>query len=87
MMPQMIYQRVADIEKRNLVVEGIKKLETSWIRRLTIAVLTYVTVILYHFIINVNDPFILSPVPVIGFMLFAISLQSIIRRFFDKGIQ
>lgn len=71
--------RVDDIESRNTRVDANKRWETSWVRRISIAVLTYATIVAYHIAIGAKNPFVISIVPVIGFVLSTLSL-SIIRR-------
>ena len=63
-------ERIVKIEKRNTRVEQDKAWETSWVRKATIASLTYGVVVCYLAIVVQNDrPFINAFVPVIGFML------------------
>jgi len=62
-------KRVATIEARNKKVEADKAWETSWTRRISIAVLTYVVIVIYLSVINNNAPFINALVPVVGFLL------------------
>ncbi len=62
-------QRVEKLEARNRRVEADKGWETSWLRRGSIMLLTYLTVVFYlHFVIHIN-PWINALVPVIGFFL------------------
>ncbi len=70
-------QRVRDIEERNRRVELDKAWEISWARRISIAVLTYVTVVSYLFIIGNTKPFVNAIVPVVGFMLSTLVLPGI----------
>lgn len=69
--------RVAAIEKRNERVELDKKWETSWTRRLTIAIMTYIVIVVYLLVINNNAPFINGAVPAVGFMLSTLVLKRI----------
>jgi hypothetical protein len=69
--------RVAAIEERNRRVELDKGWETSWTRRITIAILTYGVVVTYLFAIGNDKPFVNSFVPVGGFLLSTLALQSI----------
>lgn len=61
--------RVAAIEARNKKVEANKAWETSWVRRLSIAILTYIVIVIYLSVIHNNAPFINALVPVVGFLL------------------
>ena len=72
------------IKERNKRVEKDKKWETSWTRRICIMILTYIVVVLYSFITSkINNVFLSSLVPVIGFTLSTLSL-GVIREFWDK---
>ena len=67
---------VKTIKARNKKVETDKAWETSWTRRICIAVLTYFVVVLYTFIITkFNNIWLSSIVPVIGFILSTLSLR------------
>ncbi len=68
-------KRVAAIESRNAKVELDKAWETSWTRRLSIGVLTYLVIVAYLFAINNNSPFINAAVPVVGFLLSTLALS------------
>ena len=61
-----------------------KKWETSMTRKIYIAVLTYIVVICYTSLIDkINNVFLSSLVPVIGFTLSTLSL-SVIRKVWEK---
>lgn len=73
-------KRVSEIEARNKRVELDKKWETSFTRRISICVLTYIVVLLFSYFINKsNNIFLSSLVPVIGFTLSTLSV-SLIRK-------
>jgi hypothetical protein len=61
--------RVAAIEARNRRVERNKAWETSWTRRISVAVLTYAVIVTYLYVINNNNPWVNATVPAVGFML------------------
>lgn len=68
-------ERVAKLEARNARVEADKGWETSWLRRGSIMVLTYLTVVFYlQFVIHIN-PWINALVPVIGFFLSTLTVS------------
>ncbi len=69
-------QRVAKIEARNKRVELDKVWETSWTRRLSLALLTYLLIAAYLIIVVKKDrPFINALVPAIGFFLSTLVLS------------
>ena len=75
--------RILQIEERNKRVDGNKRWETSWVRRGSIAFLTYVSVVVNHIAIGAKNVFVISAVPVMGFVLSTLSLQ-FIRSLFEK---
>lgn len=77
-------KEVEEIEERNKRVELDKKWETSATRKICIAILTYIVVIIYSVLINkTNNVFLSSLVPVIGFTLSTLSLSAI-RKVWEK---
>ncbi len=79
-----IEERIAKIEERNKRVELDKTWETSWTRKICIMILTYIVVIIYSYLIrNIDNVFLSSLVPVIGFTLSTLSL-SIVRKVWEK---
>lgn len=77
---------INDIKERNRKVELNKAWETSWTRRICIMVLTYIVVILYSLAISkINNVFLSSLVPVIGFTLSTLSLN-MIRKVWEKRL-
>ena len=79
-----IEKKITEIEKRNKRVELDKKWETSWTRRISIMLLTYIVVVIYSFIIRKYDNIYLSSlVPVIGFALSTLSLK-LVRKIWQN---
>ena len=78
-------ERVNKIEERNKKVELNKSWETSWTRRICIMILTYIVVVFYSYLTTkINNIFLSSLVPVIGFTLSTASLN-IIRKLWEKS--
>lgn len=76
--------RLAEIESRNARVEGDKAWETSWTRRISIMVLTYVVVCVYlQFVVKI-DPWINALVPVIGFLLSTLTLSLLKQYWLER---
>ena len=67
-------KRLEAIEQRNKKVELDKAWETSLSRKIIIAVLTYITIVLFFFVAQLPKPFINSVVPTAGFVLSTLSL-------------
>lgn len=80
-----IEEEIKKIKERNKKVELDKAWETSWTRRLCIMVLTYIIVVIYSYLINkINNIYLSSLVPVIGFTLSTLSLK-LIRNIWEKN--
>lgn len=77
---------IEEIKNRNLRVELDKKWETSNTRKFCICVLTYIVVVIYSYLINkLDNIFLSSLVPVIGFTLSTLSLK-FVRKIWEKNI-
>ncbi len=77
-------KNVEDILERNKRVELDKKWETSLTRKICIAVLTYIVVIIYSILISKTSNVLLSSlVPVMGFLLSTLSLKAV-RKVWEK---
>ena len=80
-------KEIKSIKTRNKRVELDKAWETSWTRKLTIMLLTYLVVLLYSYLVSkYNNIFFSSLVPVIGFLLSTLSLK-LIRRVWEKALK
>ena len=77
--------RLTAIGQRNKKVESDKAWETSWSRKIIIAVLTYVTIVLFFFVAQLPKPFINSIVPTAGFVLSTLSLSFFKRLWIKCG--
>ncbi len=76
-------ERVSRIENRNKAVEREKSWETSWTRRLLIALFTYLSIALYlKFVVRV-EPWLNAIVPTVGFLLSTLSLPYI-KKLWEK---
>lgn len=74
-MSKSIEQRLSAIEERNKRVEEDKAWETSWLRRISIVVLTYIVVAAYlHWVVHIS-PWINALVPVIGFIVSTLTIN------------
>ncbi|OGG12800.1 hypothetical protein A3D77_07120 [Candidatus Gottesmanbacteria bacterium RIFCSPHIGHO2_02_FULL_39_11] len=68
-------QRIRQIEERNKGVELNKAWETSYTRRVLVALFTYLVIVLYlKFIVGI-DPWINAIVPTVGFLLSTLTLR------------
>ncbi|MEA3515518.1 MAG: hypothetical protein U9R34_08640 [Nanoarchaeota archaeon] len=78
-----IDEKLNAIEQRNKKVELDKAWETSFSRKIIIAVLTYITIVLFFIVAQLPQPFINSIVPTTGFVLSTLSLP-FFRRLWIK---
>lgn len=69
-----IEDQLEKIEQRNARVEVDKAWETSLTRRLSIALLTYLTASLFLWLIDVAFPFLSALVPTGGYILSTLSI-------------
>lgn len=76
--------RIEQLEKRNARVEADKGWETSWTRRIAIALLTYVVVVIYLGAIIKIDPWLNALVPVAGFLLSTLTLSYLKSRWVSR---
>ena len=77
-------KNVEEILERNKRVELDKKWETCTTRKVCIAILTYIVVIIYSFLISKTSNVLLSSlVPVMGFLLSTLSLNAV-RKVWEK---
>ena len=79
-----IIEEINAIKARNKKVETDKAWETSWTRRICIAILTYFVVVCYNYgTTKISNIFLASLVPVIGFTLSTVSLK-LVRNIWEK---
>lgn len=82
---KQLEKKIADIEARNQKVEADKGWEVSWQRRILILILTYLLVLLYFFLIEVEKPFLNALVPTIGFFLSTLTLSIAKKAWINKS--
>lgn len=77
-------KEIEEIKQRNKRVELDKKWETSGTRKVCIGILTYIVVVIYSYCIReINNIWLSSIVPVIGFGLSTLSLKAV-RKIWEK---
>ena len=67
-------KELQSIKERNARVEADKAWETSFARRAIIAIMTYLIVVLFLFMINAPKPWLNALVPTAGFILSTLTL-------------
>lgn len=68
-------QRIQKLEARNARVEADKAWETSVVRKISIAGLTYLVVVAYLYFVIKIDPWLNALVPVVGFFLSTLTIK------------
>ncbi|MBI5153534.1 MAG: hypothetical protein HZA36_03705 [Parcubacteria group bacterium] len=79
---QDLEHRIKKIEERNARVELDKKWETSWVRRILLAVFTYLAIGFYLYAIEIPRPWINAIVPTLGFIISTLTMPLFKRIWF-----
>ena len=66
---QSLKNEIKKIKERNRRVEKDKAWETSWTRRIAIAVTTYILITIFLTIIKVEKPFLSAIIPAIAYLI------------------
>jgi hypothetical protein len=80
---EVVDQKVESLQERNARVEADKAWETSWVRRMVIATITYVLVGYHSSLIGVSYPWLNAFVPAGGYFLSTLSIP-FIKKFWIK---
>ena len=81
-----IKKEILSIKERNKRVELDKAWETSLTRRIIIAVMTYLLIVLFLWVINFPGPWLNALVPTIAFALSTLSL-AFFKRWWIKALK
>ncbi len=65
---------IKQIRERNKKVEQDKAWETSWTRKIIIAILTYLVIVIFFYFAQLPKPFINSIVPALAFIISSLTL-------------
>ena len=79
-----IQKDIAEIKARNARVETEKAWETSLFRKVLIAILTYIVIVLFFFFAHLPKPFLGAIVPAIAFILSTLSIPYL-KRYWIKN--
>jgi hypothetical protein len=80
-------KEILTIKERNNKVEADKAWETSLFRRITIALMTYVVIVLFFWIIEVQNFWLNALVPTAGFVFSTLSLPFIKKWWIKRRIK
>ena len=76
---QQLKTEVAQIKARNARVEADKAWETSATRKILVAVLTYIVIVIFFSVAGLPHPLINAIVPTLGFVLSTLSIPLVKR--------
>jgi hypothetical protein len=77
-------KEIEKIKQRNSKVEIDKEWETSYTRKIIIAILTYLVIVLFFIYANVANPFLNAIVPTLGFIVSTLSLPYFKKIWIEK---
>lgn len=77
-------ERLNKIEERNRRVELDKAWETSFVRIISVSIITYIAAFLVMYSIGASKPYLNAFIPVLGFMLSTQSI-SVIKKYWIKN--
>lgn len=80
-----LQKEIEKIKERNKRVEADKAWETSWSRKILIAILTYMVIVIFFYFAGLPKPFVNSIVPSLAFVLSTLTL-SIFKKLWLKYI-
>lgn len=72
---EQIKKDIEEIKERNRRVEKDKAWETSTTRKVLVAILTYIVVVIFFTFAKLPKPFINAIVPTLGFLLSTLSIS------------
>jgi hypothetical protein len=79
-----IEKEIKAIKERNLRVEADKAWETSWVRKVLIAIFTYIIIVLFFWVMALPNPLVNAIVPTAGFVLSTLSLPYFKKYWIQK---
>jgi hypothetical protein len=80
-----ITKEIIKIKQRNERVEADKTWELSWARKIVIAILTYIVIVIFFLIADLPNPFVNSLVAAVAFVLSTLSI-SLLKKLWLKFI-
>jgi len=72
------------IKARNKRVEADKAWETSWTRRIIIAILTYFVIVIFFVFAKLPEPFVNAIVPALAFILSTLTVSFFKQQWINR---
>ena len=82
-----IQREIELIKERNKRVEADKAWETSWARRLFIAITTYLLIVIFMFVAKLEKPFVGAIIPAAAYLLSASTLPYLKKYWIKKRMK
>jgi len=79
-----VTEEIEKIKERNARVELDKAWETSWTRKIIIAILTYAVIVIFFYFAGLPNPFVNSIVPSLAFLLSTSTLSFFKRLWINR---
>ena len=79
-----IKKEIETIKQRNKRVEADKAWETSFFRKILIAILTYIVIVIFFYFARLPKPFTNSIVPTLAFVLSTLTLPFFKKKWLDN---
>jgi hypothetical protein len=83
---ETLQQEIDALKERNKRVEADKAWEVSWTRKVIIAIITYILIVIFFFAAGLPRPFLNSIVPAVAFILSTMTLP-IFKKAWMQGKQ
>ena len=84
---EKMQSEIEEIKKRNQRVEADKAWETSWTRKIIIALLTYTVVVIFFFFAQLPEPFISAIIPAMAFIISTLSIPFFKKWWIKKQVR
>ena len=81
---QKIKNEIEELKARNSRVDGDKAWETSGARKILVAILTYIVIVIFFYFADLPKPFLNAIVPTLGFILSTFSVP-FFKKLWLKG--
>ena len=82
---EILEKSIKKLEKRNKKVEADKSWETSNFRKISVAVITYLVILIIMYLLDFKDIFINALIPTFGFLLSTLSIDILKKIYINKN--
>jgi len=82
---ELLEKSIKKLENRNKKVEADKSWETSNFRKISVAVITYLIILIIMYLLDFKDIFINALIPTFGFLLSTLSIDILKKIYISKN--